>query len=156
MFIGHYACNMLFDHYYKIVYISWISSFFQILQISPLAKVSQHQLILHGDYQRWDVVFLQKCCCKLQPRKCLGLDVANLIISISKNGEKISNFHNFSFFSFSKNQSPSCEIFPQNKIPRIYCCKGCTFLSMCIINWIKCIWILEIKALQWGGEYIYK
>jgi hypothetical protein len=68
-----------------------------------LARVSQHQLKLNGDYQRWDVKLKKKCCYKLQPRKCLDLNVANLIISISKNGEKTSNFHKFfMFLSFSK------------------------------------------------------
>jgi hypothetical protein len=117
-----------------------------------LARVSQHHLTLHGNYQRWDVIFLQNCCYKLQPRKCLGLDGATIIISTSKDGEKTSKFHNFfMFFSFLKQFSKLWN-FATKKISQIYCCKGCNFLSMCIIKRIKCIWILEIKALQWGGK----
>lgn len=93
-----------------------------------MARVSQHHLTLHGNYQRWDVVFLQKCSYKLQPRKCLGLGGANLIISTSKNGEKTSKFHKFfMFFSFFKNNSPSCEILPQKKSRKYIVVKVATF-----------------------------
>jgi hypothetical protein len=33
--------------------------------------------------------YTKKNISKWQPRKCLGLDMANLIIFISKNGEKV-------------------------------------------------------------------
>ncbi len=39
--------------------------------------------------QHWFVTFLQKCCYKWQPQECPGLEVANLVIFIFKNGEKI-------------------------------------------------------------------
>jgi len=38
----------------------------------------------------WVVAFLQKCCYKWWPGKCLGLDMANLIIFISKKWPKNS------------------------------------------------------------------
>jgi len=41
------------------------------------------------------VAFLQKGCYKWQPNKSLGLDVVNLIIFISKNGEKKLLNHKF-------------------------------------------------------------
>jgi len=55
---------------------------------------------LYSDSPRWIMAFLQKCWYKWWPRKCLCLDVANLIILIFKNGEKNLwklqfNFHVF-------------------------------------------------------------
>ncbi len=39
---------------------------------------------------RWAIAFFQKCCYKWGPRKYLDLDVANLIIFISKKWRKVS------------------------------------------------------------------
>ncbi len=46
------------------------------------------------------MAFLQKGCYKWQPNKSLGLDVVNLIIFISKNGEK--KLLNHKFFPLEK------------------------------------------------------
>ncbi len=64
------------------------------------------------------ILFFQKCCYKWRPRKCLGLDVANLNFLKSNNGEnspwKSQNFH--AFFHFLKTNSPSSEnLSQQNK-----------------------------------------
>ncbi len=57
---------------------------------------------------RWAVAFLQKYCYKWHPRKCLGLDVANLIIFNLKNGENGEKSQNLFFsFSYSEDNSPS-------------------------------------------------
>jgi hypothetical protein len=50
---------------------------------------------------QWALAVLHKCCYKWWPRKGLGVDVANLIILISKKGEKIPK--NQKFFIFWKN-----------------------------------------------------
>jgi hypothetical protein len=56
-------------------------------------------LALNYDYARWAVALLDKCCYKWQPRKYLGLDVTNLVIYVSKNGETINENHKtFLFF----------------------------------------------------------
>jgi len=67
--------------------------------------------MLNDDYPKWVVAFLQKCCDKWQPRKCLGLNVAKLFIYISKNGQKTQLFL---LFPFSQKIWSSCENSPKN------------------------------------------
>ncbi len=61
--------------------------------------------------------FLQKWCYKWQPRNYLCLDVANLIIFISQNGEKPLKSHkSFMFFSpFSGKKEQRCKHLPRTK-----------------------------------------
>jgi hypothetical protein len=47
----------------------------------------QHKFKLNDNYPKWDVTFLQKYYYKWWPRKCLGLDEANLVIFILKIGK---------------------------------------------------------------------
>jgi hypothetical protein len=54
-----------------------------------LGEDPQYQLTLYSNYPRWVVTFLQMCYYKWRPKKCVSLDLANVIVSISKNGEKI-------------------------------------------------------------------
>jgi hypothetical protein len=72
--------------------------YFQITQVGTLMRSPT----LNGDYPRWDITFLHKCCYNWQPKKCLGLDVVDLIIFIAKNGKKILRNHpkNVFFVSF--------------------------------------------------------
>jgi hypothetical protein len=49
------------------------------------------------------VAFLQKCCYKWLPRKCLGLDVTNFIIFISKKKKKDPEISRKKFSFFEKN-----------------------------------------------------
>ncbi len=57
----------------------------------------------------------QKCCYKWRPRKCRGLDVANLIIFVPKNvGKKIPLNHNV-FLHFLKKKSPNLRKFTTKK-----------------------------------------
>ncbi len=65
----------------------------------------------------WAVAFLQKCCYKWRPRKCLGLVVANLII-LFQNGAtnpwKSQKFRVF-FFSFSEKKIVKLRIRQEKK-----------------------------------------
>ncbi len=57
------------------------------------------------------MAFLQKGCYKWQPNKSLGLDVVNLIIFISKNGEKKTL--KSQFFSLEKKKTE------KKKLPKL-------------------------------------
>jgi hypothetical protein len=48
------------------------------------------------------MAFLQKCFYNWWPRKCLGLEVANLVIFILKNDQKYQNDKIFIIFLFSE------------------------------------------------------
>jgi hypothetical protein len=58
---------------------------------------------LNGNCRTWAEAFLQKCCYKWRLKKCLGLDVVDLNISISKKWRKIHlNPYFLGFFIFWK------------------------------------------------------
>ncbi len=62
--------------------------------------------------------FFTKYCYKWHPRKCIGLDVANLITSILKNGEN-GEKSQIIIFSFSENNSPSFKNAPTKTNTRL-------------------------------------
>ncbi len=64
------------------------------------------------------MAFFQKGCYKWQPNKSLGLDVVNLIIFISKNGEKKnlkSQIFSLEKKKLKRKNYPSWKISPQRK-----------------------------------------
>jgi hypothetical protein len=65
---------------------------------------------------RWAVAFLQKYCYKWHPRKCIGLDMANLIIFNLKNGENGEKSQNLFFFHFLKIIHLVSKMHPQKQI----------------------------------------
>lgn len=95
-------CKWIFFECKKATYVTGF--FFSKSSIRFTGEDLQHWLALNDDCPKWVVTFFQKCCYKSRPKKCLGLDVADLIIYILKNGEKIPRVTNFScnFFFFWK------------------------------------------------------
>ncbi len=109
------------DHfnYYKMhfkvamVVESYERFFFHFTQVGTLMKSPT----LNCDCPRWAIAYLHKCCYNWQPKKCLVLDVVNLLIFIAINGKKILRNHqkNVCFVSLFEGNSPSCELFLQIK-----------------------------------------
>jgi hypothetical protein len=86
-----------------------LGCFFSSSMSRSIGKDPQQPLALNGDYPKQAIIFKQKCCCKWWPRMCLGLDVVNFIIFISKiaqNSFKIPKNHIFSYFLFSQKKFP--------------------------------------------------
>jgi hypothetical protein len=62
-----------------------------------------------------DYGILQKCFYNWWPRKCLGLEVANLVIFIPKNDQKYQNDKIFMFFSSSEEKFVKLWIFSKTR-----------------------------------------
>jgi hypothetical protein len=71
--------------------------FSQNFQVSPLVRISA-LINIKWWYSMWVVAFLQNCYCKWWFKKCLDLDLVNLIICNSINDKK--NLKNHKFFMY--------------------------------------------------------